>query len=409
MKRLIATLLIIFIALTVNANDTIIVKKSTVGLNGEFYGGILPWNYPFLNYNDVTYVPITTFSQAFGYDVEVDESTNIYNLTQAVFDGSAKFGEPMLSAHITLEELLTNPQKYIGRRVSVEGYIRVGFEEDELFITYDDYKYYNSSSSVKLNYRTYLPLVLNATLGDLSTVSGRYAKVQGILKQLWEYSETYILTKINLIEVKGEGTRLQVYKDFSKYDFYENIDQLEAAVCDASLCLDGVVYEALNEYGVAVPTFKVDGEMYMPLRAFAKAFDLYIDYDEKDDEIILNRNCNMNLKEYNKDDFTLVGAEYNPVSIVNLFANPQKYENTYISVQGAVKDGKLYQDTTYLSDYIELEKFKGIEEFDNSFVRIIGTLKKQNEKYIIESVDYMEQNRNFEQYPFDLYFDQWYN
>lgn len=403
MKKIIALVLIMLISCTGYANEFITVEKCTLDVNGSFYGDVQPWHYPFLCCKDVTYAPVDTFAQSFGYDVKFNERTNTYNLTKAVFDGSVKFGQTKPAIRISFEELLKNPQKYIGRQVSVDGYFRVAFEEDNLFLTYDDYKYYNSNNSILLNFRTILLRSLNADIGDLSTISGRYVTIQGIFKQLWEYPERYMLSHINYVEAKGKGTRLQKYENFTEYEEGD----YKAEICNVKLQLDGKIYKPLDEYGNKAPVFKYNGQIYLPLRTYAKAFDLHIEYDEEREEIDLYRDCNMDLKKYTREGVEYDDRKRDFVSIVNLLSNPQVYADKYLSINGALKDGKLYLDTTYSSDYIELEPFDGLDEFEESFVWVVGEFKKQGDKYIIIA-DYMEQCRNTEQYPCDLYWDQWW-
>jgi len=402
MKKIISFVLVMLISCTVYANEFITVEKCSSNVNGEFYANIHSWHYPFLCYNDVTYAPVDTFAQSFGNDAEFNERTNTYNLTKSVFDGSVKFGQTKPAIHVSFKELLKNPQKYIGKHVSVEGYLRVAFEEDNLFLTYDDYKYFNTNNSISLNFRTILLRALNASIGDLSTISGRYVTIQGVFKQLWEYPERYMLSHINYVEAKGKGTRLQKYENFTEYDEGD----YKAEICEAKLWLDGKIYKPVNEHDKKVPVFKYNGQIYLPLRTYAKAFDLHIEYDENKDEIKLYRNCNMDLKEFTREGVDYSDWKRDFVSTVSLLANPQKYSDKYLCVDGALKDGKLYMDTTYSSDYIELEPFDGINEFDESFVEVVGRFKKQNDKLTM-TVDYMRQRKNTEQYPCELYWDQW--
>jgi len=240
MKKIISFVLVMLISCTVYANEFITVEKCSSNVNGEFYANIHSWHYPFLCYNDVTYAPVDTFAQSFGNDAEFNERTNTYNLTKSVFDGSVKFGQTKPAIHVSFKELLKNPQKYIGKHVSVEGYLRVAFEEDNLFLTYDDYKYFNTNNSISLNFRTILLRALNASIGDLSTISGRYVTIQGVFKQLWEYPERYMLSHINYVEAKGKGTRLQKYENFTEYDEGD----YKAEICEAKLWLDKAINEA---------------------------------------------------------------------------------------------------------------------------------------------------------------------
>ncbi len=161
---------------------------------------------PVLSYNDVTYVPLRSYSEQL--DKTVDYSQSAHSEEIVIGDVSL-FGEEYGQRYREVERtslinLIADPDVYNEKRVSVSGIINIGFEDNFLFLTANDWKYFSINNAVDLGIQA--NEALGVEISELQSLSGKYVNIEGIFYKNTDDPNGVAggLGDINYIEVMGD-------------------------------------------------------------------------------------------------------------------------------------------------------------------------------------------------------------
>ncbi len=160
---------------------------------------------PALEYNNNIYVPVRSYNEQIGNNVEW--SPNTHNVLIDNSKQQENFGEVFGKTNGTLGivdvsiiNLIAMPEIYNGKNVRVHGVLNIEFETEYLFLTADDRRFLNIQNAIGLTIYGDKS-TLEALGGDydrLCMISGSYCTIEGVF---WHSEDgDSRIVDINLIE-----------------------------------------------------------------------------------------------------------------------------------------------------------------------------------------------------------------
>lgn len=108
------------------------------------------------------------------------------------------------SESVSLIDLIARPDAYNGKSVSVSGILNIGFEDNYLFLTENDWKYFNTNNAIALGVQANEVLLID--IRELENLSEQYVNIEGIFQAYTDNPTNAAdgLRDINFIEVMGD-------------------------------------------------------------------------------------------------------------------------------------------------------------------------------------------------------------
>lgn len=137
----------------------------------------LKFNNPVIQINNMTYVPLREYNKFINIETNWnEEKNNIITSSNNIahFEGKGTEDEPI---HASIISLITNPDIFQDKYVTIVGVGNIEYEANAIFLGYNDWDYgiYKNGIALCLN-----DIEENLNLDDMKKLNGKYVEVSGI-------------------------------------------------------------------------------------------------------------------------------------------------------------------------------------------------------------------------------------